>query len=434
MMSSNEKIERNNNVVSVSGDFRDYHFYLSQIYQGIEKYAYSDIVLDMQDCTSAFQGAMLAVCAQVLGWRNSEIEFRLIPPKDKRLSNLFKNTNWGHLLDPTVFEESGFRGYSRVPATQYQSPDEQRAAVNRIVNVILGALPDIERSDFAAFEWVINELTDNVLVHSESPVGGLVQVSTFERNRKVVQFVIADPGIGVPKSLKSGFPDIGSDTEALDRAIREGVTRDKKIGQGNGMFGSFQVCSESDGELLIDSGHACLKYGSSGRKVASNSEASGSRLTINNMNIPYSGTLIVASIAFDDPNLLANALRFGGKKYSPVDYVESNYEENDREELVFSLAEECRSFGTRVSGTPIQRKLFNLYKMNPGLLIKIDFTGVALMSSSFADEAFAKLFLKIGPIKFMSTIKLVGMGTTVASLVDRAIEQRMAVGDSDVDE
>ena len=72
--------------------------------------------------------------------------------------------------------------------------------------------------------------------------------------------------------------------------------------------------------------------------------------------------------------------------------------------------------------------------MNPGLLIKIDFTGVALMSSSFADEAFAKLFLKIGPIKFMSTIKLVGMGTTVASLVDRAIEQRMAVGDSDVDE
>src|SRR3546814_3921186 len=91
----------------------------------------------------------------------------------------------------------------------------------------LGAIPDLARSDFAALEWSINEITDNVIVHSESPIGGLVQVSTFVRNQKVVEYIVADAGLGIPATLRSGRPEIGTDTDALDRAIREGVTRDK---------------------------------------------------------------------------------------------------------------------------------------------------------------------------------------------------------------
>lgn len=79
---------------------------------------------------------------------------------------------------------------------------------------MLGAIPELERTDFAAFEWAVNELTDNVLVHSESTVGGLVQVSTFVKFSKRVQFVVADAGIGIPTSLRSGHPEINSDTEA----------------------------------------------------------------------------------------------------------------------------------------------------------------------------------------------------------------------------
>src|SRR5262249_32568005 len=92
----------------------------------------------------------------------------LIPPTDKKLENLFGNTNWGHFLDPHAFEPSGFKGHTRVAATQYQNPKEQQSAVNRIVNVMLGAIPDLARPDFAAFEWAVNELTDNVLVHASS--------------------------------------------------------------------------------------------------------------------------------------------------------------------------------------------------------------------------------------------------------------------------
>ena len=303
-------IERTDNRIVVTGELYDFHRLLAQIHAIVEKLGLQDVVLDLEHCSSAFQNAMLSVCAQVMAYRTSGISFNLIPPADKKLENLFRNTNWGHFLDPNRFGVSAFRGHTQIPATQYQTPEEQQAAVNRIVNVMLGAIPELERSDFAAFEWAVNELTDNVLVHANSAVGGFVQVSTFVKYRKRVQFVVADAGVGIPTSLRGGHPDIGSDTEALDRAIREGVTRDAAIGQGNGMFGSYQICSKSKGDFLVDSGHARLRF------------QPNSGLSIDNQTVPYRGTLVVATIDFSDPALLEDALAFKGVKYEPIGVVE----------------------------------------------------------------------------------------------------------------
>lgn len=415
-------IKRTNNRIEIAGDLRDFHFLLAQIHQCIENAGYEDVVLDMSECTSAFQNSMLSVCAQVMAYRKAGIGFELIPPRATKLLNLFKNTNWGYLLDPKRFDPSSFRGHTRIPATQYQTPEEQQSAVNKIVNVMLGALPDLERSDFAAFEWAINEITDNVLVHSESPIGGLVQVSTFEKGTKSIQFVVADAGIGIPTSLRSGYPDIRSDTEALDCAIREGVTRDTRIGQGNGLYGSYRVCSKSKGHFQIDSGHARLEY-----------KAHQEQLGISNQSIPYSGTLVAATIDFSDPELLQDALQFNGAKYTPVDYVECKYEGFDGGPIVFVLADECTSFGSRVSGKPIRQKLYNIIKMTRQSPIEIDFTGIPVISSSFADEAFGKLFLQLGPVKFMQCIRLINTMDTVEGLINKAIAQRMKVGISDAE-
>lgn len=415
------EISRNNNVIRVSGGLTDFHFLLAQFHQGIEKAAYSELILDMSDCTSAFQNSMLSVCAQVTAYREAGIDIELIPPTDARLLNLFRNTNWGYFLDPRKFDPSHFRGYSRIPATRYKTPDEQQNAVNRIVNIILGALPDLQRSNLAAFEWSINEITDNVLLHSESSIGGLVQVSTFQKNTKSIQFVVADAGVGIPKTLKGGQPDITSDTDALDKAIREGVTRDANIGQGNGLFGTYRVCSKSNGYFQVDSGHARLEYNL--RKG----------LSISNQNIPYSGTLVVATIDFTDPSLLDDALRFGGKPYKPVDYVETEYEREDGNPINFILTEECQAFGSRVSGRPLRQKLHNILNMSESTQVAIDFDGVPVVSSSFADEAFGKLFLQLGPVQFMQRVELNNMADTVEALVNKAIAQRMQHGASDID-
>jgi hypothetical protein len=50
---------------------------------------------------------------------------------------------------------------------------------------------------------------------------------------------------------------------------------------------------------------------------------------------------------------------------------------------------------------------------------------VHLISSSFADEVFGKLFVALGPIKFGQLCKFKNVDPTVRTLMDRAISQRM---------
>lgn len=410
------QITRNGNIIEITGPLDDFHGFLSQIHAAVEKAHYEEVILDLRYCESAFQNSMLSVCAQVMAYRNGGIDFKLIPPENTKLKNLFRNTGWAHFLDPRRFDPSQFRGHSRIPATQYQTPDQQQNAVNHIVNVILGAIPDIQRPDFAAFEWSVNEITDNVLVHSESPIGGLVQVSTFQKYKKQVQFVVADAGVGIPKTLRQGHPEITSDTAALDRAIREGVTRNNKIGQGNGLFGSFEICSKCHGYFAIHSGYARLEF----------DEKRG--LSISKEGIPYSGTLIVATIDFTEPTLLEEALRFKGIKYTPIDFMELEYEKTQDGNIYFLMKKECASFGSRVAGKPIRTKLSNLFRMGGEAKIIIDLADIPLISSSFADEAFGKLFLEAGPMAFMQRVQFTNVMSTVKNLIDKAISQRMSVG------
>ena len=407
-------ITRQNNVIRVSGSLldQDLRFLLSLIYQVIEKSGYSDLTLDFSKCESAFASTMLAVCSQATAYREANIDFELIAPLHARLRGLFQNCNWAYLIDPRHYSPSTFRGFTHVPATHYQSPSEQFQAVNRIVNAMLGAVTEMARSDFGAFEWSINEIMDNVLTHSQSRTGGLVQVSTFQQKRRVIQFIVADAGLGIPETLREGHPEITSDPDALDRAVREGVTRDRSVGQGNGLFGTYQICSNCHGRFYLDSGHASLKY-------------YDDTLHVSPSQIPYSGTLVVAEIDFSDPGLLGAALRFGGKQSRPTDIVELNYELEHSDRMKFLLKDEADSFGSRPAGTPVRNKLTNLLGMG-ATKIYVDMRDIPIVSSSFADEVFGKLFLELGPIKFGQEIEMVNAEPTVAHLVDRAIMQRIA--------
>jgi hypothetical protein len=264
----------------------------------------------------------------------------------------------------------------------------------------------------------VNEITDNVLVHSESSIGGLVQLSTLQRARKRVEYIVADAGVGIPRTLRQTHPELSSDADALDHAIREGVTRDKSIGQGNGLFGSYQICSHSKGLFQLESGHGKLSF----------TDQTGLRVT--SETVPIEGTLVVAQINFSVPHLLEEALKFGGKPHVPIDFVETHFEHPDREEVVFVMQREMQSFGSRVAGTPVRNKLLNLVRMCPGQRIIIDFSDIPLVSSSFADEVLGKLFMELGPITFTQRFEFRNVSSTIQQLLDKAIAQRMLNGRS----
>lgn len=409
------QIFRTGNTLSFAGSFglQDLHRPLAALYQAVQEAGYPDIILDFSRCNAAFPAAMLALCAQVTKLRRAQIDIDLKLPEDTKLRRLFQNANWAHYIAPRFYDPSTFRGYTQVPATQYTSSEDQSKAVNRIVNAILGAIPEMERKDFSALEWAINELTDNVLVHSESTVGGFVQVSTFVRNEKRVTFIVADAGIGILATLKRGHPELANDADALDRAIREGITRDKSVGQGNGLFGSYQICSHSNGFFQVES-----RYG----KLVFDARRG---LHVNLEKVPYDGTLIVMEVDFSIPHLLEEALKIAGRTHGPTDYVEISYEDEGSEQVTFRVAKETTSFGSRISGTPMRNKLVNLLRMCPTQRIAIDFSDVALISSSFADEFIAKLFVELGPMTFMSRFIIKGTSVTVQALIDKAISQRV---------
>ena len=90
------------------------------------------------------------------------------------------------------------------------------------------------------------------------------------------------------------------------------------------------------------------------------------------------------------------------------------------------MSDEATSFGSRVAGTPVRIKLMNLLRMCPGQRIVVDFSGIPLVSSSFADEALGKLFVEIGPVTFAQRFEFRNLATTVKQLIDKAISQRMS--------
>ena len=94
----------------------------------------------------------------------------------------------------------------------------------------------------------------------------------------------------------------------------------------------------------------------------------------------------------------------------------------------FILKVESDSFGSRVAGKPVRNKLTNLLRMGGSQKIIIDLIDIPLVSSSFADEAFGKLFLEVGAVTFIQKFEFINVMDTVRHLIDKAISQRLSVG------
>lgn len=99
--------------------------------------------------------------------------------------------------------------------------------------------------------------------------------------------------------------------------------------------------------------------------------------------------------------------------------------------MCFKLVDESPSFGSRMAGKPVRTKLLNLYGMHSSGRISIDLSGVPIMSSSFADEVFGKLFLEVGAMGFMRRFELMNVEDIVRHIIDKAIAQRVSTGFAD---
>jgi hypothetical protein len=290
---------------------------------------------------------------------------------------------------------------------RFDSADDIYLLINSFVDE-LSQIIVCEKGVLEGFEWSINEVLDNVLQHSSRSFGYVM--GQVHHKSKHFTFCVYDTGQGIYNSLlSSSVHKPKNPVEALRLAVKEGVTRDKKIGQGNGLWGLHQIVSENTGILNIISNSACYN-------LTNNEVKTFDRVS----QLPYdTGCVVDFQIDYSKEISISKAL--GG--YEPVNLKLESLEDNVGN-IIIDLHNKESGVGTRKSGEKIRNELINVYKQS-SKNITLDFANINIVSSSFADELIGKLVTEFGFYGFNNIFKLKNMNPNVQSIVQRSVAQRM---------
>lgn len=263
-----------------------------------------------------------------------------------------------------------------------------------------------------SLEWSLNEIMDNVLNHSESDFGYIM--GQLHPTTKHIAFTIFDSGKGIYNSLKGSIHKPRAPIDAITLSLKEGVTRDQSVGQGNGMNGLFKLVKEGKGSLEITSGGACYRYNN------------GQESFFNYLPAPSksnSGTTIDFQLDYSKEVSLNKILTFKGKVFEFTN-LELESLEDDRGHITYKINDKAEGTGTRESALRAKNEILNFIQQSKKNII-IDFEGVSIISSSFADELIAKLIIEIGLFQFNNIIRLKNMGTSQQEILQRSVIQRI---------
>lgn len=378
--------------------------FCKKLYSATNQRGYNEVTLDLSFVDRAYPNGMVPIICEIELYLKQGYIFEIIPPRDSVLLALFHRNGWLYYMDKNACDEPKTSGFSNLPLQRFSTDEELNDIVNKAVEVCLQQLVFAEGVP-QAFEWALNEIAGNILIHSQSD-SGWIQVVTYKDNHQLA-LIVCDSGIGIPKSM-SALYTFKNDQEALEMAMRKGITSNPKFGQGNGLAGSLAIAQHSQGQFALTSQKGRVWVADGKVEAASHFP-------------PYSGTCVEMQFATDKQINLPKAL-WG---HDPVDYMEIKFED-DKGDLVFRLRDYASSFGNRITGGRIKNLVVNLLKQNPGQAVEIVMDEVGVISSSFADELFGKLFVEMGPIDFSRLIKFKGMNPTCKSIIDISISQRIA--------
>jgi len=262
-----------------------------------------------------------------------------------------------------------------------------------------------------AASWCINEIMDNVLNHSKS-LSGYIMAQIHKRKKHLV-FTIYDNGLGLYNTLKKVY-NLEDTIDAINISTQQGITRDKKLGQGNGMWGLYKIISENGGILTIVSGSAAMTY-----DYTNGNEKQYKKLAYPSKK--YNTTLIDFMIDFSKYTNVKSALN----DYEPYEYLSKQHEEMENRDgyIVFNVKENTTGTGTRKSGKKARTQLINIERMEKTPVI-VDFSEIGRVTSSFADEFIGKLTIIYGLSDFNDKFLLINYNEYIQNLINKAIDQR----------
>jgi hypothetical protein len=273
-------------------------------------------------------------------------------------------------------------------------------ASNAVCDLVLRNLDNAE-AFLPALEWCVYEVLDNVRLHANVQVPGVVCAQVFPQLRRL-DVAICDVGQGIRRSLSESH-QIDTDEQALRMALQRGVTRNPQVGQGNGLAGSLEISRLNGGDFDLWSGNALYDLATDQVHPLP--------------TVP--GTGVLFSLDIDRPIRLEQTF-IGDSGWSYLDVIATEADQDGR----IVVRDECLNTGTRESAAALRRKISALLPRADGSLT-LDFSAVERSSSSFLDELLGRLANELGPDAFWERIKLVNMAGQIADMANVVIHQRL---------
>lgn len=317
-----------------------------------------------------------------------------------------------HITDPlTIPTYDRTAGHTLTNSVwRYRSESEAQRLVHLFVEEALRDQIRCEEGVIDSITWCLYEVMDNVFQHSRAEAGFvMMQLHKETRNCAVA---VADTGIGIQKSLALAglYREPG---EAIDHSLQQGVTSKGGENQGNGLFGLRRAVEVNGGKLSVMSGFG-IWHLRDGRGVW----ATDRGRTVPDWN-DHQSTLVDWQLDCSKKVRIEEAL---GRRRQSSEFLET-IEDDDGVHRV-SVQELEESLGSRKLGAEIRTRLEN-YLSAGAKFVLLDFKGVGVVSSSFADEVVGKLAASMGELEFRRRVFVESASVTNRGLVERAIALRL---------
>lgn len=368
------------------------------------KLGYEDFSIRFENIPTAFPNVCVPIAGIVEYYRGKDIEFSF---EFRDHKGYIRNS---HIDSPMLVSDNHIQ-LSRASLDDIWKFHDFED-VQKLVDSFLQGISQLaicEKGVLEGLTWCLNEVMDNVLQHSFIDCG--FAMGQIHRSSKHIAFCIFDYGQGIYNSLRNTRHTPRYPIDAITLAVKEGVTRDKSIGQGNGMWGLHNIVKANSGRLAITSNGASYMLQGDELKTFT--------------KLPYLSkndgcTIVDFQIDFDKGISISDAL--GG--YTPLN-LRTYSIESEEGLLVYKMSEKASGTGTRQSGQRVRRELINLHNESQSV-IEIDFSNVSVISSSFADELIGKLVSTYGFFGFNQLFRLSAMNPIIQSIVNRSVAQRMS--------
>lgn len=291
----------------------------------------------------------------------------------------------------------------------YSEPSQVAALTQSYINAISRS-SECAPGVIDSLTWCLNEVMDNVLVHSKCEQGYIL--AQYHPREKHIAICIFDYGVGIYNTLKDSPHSPKNALDAISLSIQEGVGDGQ--GQGNGLYGLYGIIENNNGRLTITSGNASIFFKSKEELKKFNTLP-----IIDNNNY---GTIVDFQMDLsNDVDITKIFKSIGG--YDGFD-IRLDDMLTDNDFYRYDVYENCSGTATREAGKASFNDVLNIMirRNNPMIL---DFSNVHNVSSSYIDEFISKLVSKVGFYKFNQMFRLFGMNQTIEHLCNRAVTMRM---------